>query len=104
MVVETLFVGRNNVFSLQLVRSDEPINLLSVSGYALHLSNGRVVAENALDDLVRFKEKENGVVEIAIGDLLTEADVGSHTAYLVTFDPVNTHGVRWPNFKLKVKA
>lgn len=99
MVVETLFAGRNNTFSLQLIRGDEPITLLSVTGYALHLSNGRV-----FDDMDRFVEKENGVVEIAIGDLLTAADVGSHTAHLITFDLVNTHGVRWPNFKIKVKA
>ena len=52
----------------------------------------------------RFIEKDNGIVEIAIGDLLTAADVGSHVAYLVTFDPINIAGVRWPNFKIKVKA
>lgn len=34
----------------------------------------------------------------------TEADVGSHRAYLATFDPVNAAGVRWPDFKLKVRA
>lgn len=25
-------------------------------------------------------------------------------AYLVTFDPINVAGVRWPDFKLKVRA
>lgn len=99
MLVETLYVGRNNVFSLRLVRDGEPINLLAILGYALHLSNGRVFA-----DQERFVEKPGGVVEIAVGDLLTEADVGSHRAYLVTTDPVNTAGVRWPDFKLKVRA
>lgn len=99
MLVETLYVGRNNVFSLRLVRDGEPINLLAILGYSLHLSNGRVFA-----DQERFVEKPGGVVEIAVGDLLTEADVGSHRAYLVTTDPVNTAGVRWPDFKLKVRA
>lgn len=99
MVVETLYVGRNNVFSLRLVRDGEPISLLSILGYSLHLSNGRVFS-----DVDRFVEKPDGVVEISVGDLLTEADVGSHRAYLVTFDPVNTAGVRWPDFKLKVRA
>ena len=99
MVVETLYVGRNNVFSLRLVRDGEPINLLAILGYSLHLSNGRVFS-----DVDRFVEKPDGVVEISVGDLLTEADVGSHRAYLVTFDPVNAAGVRWPDFKLKVRA
>lgn len=99
MVVETLFVGRNNTFSLRLLRADEAINLLAITGYELHLSNGRM-----FDDLDRFTEKEGGVVEIAIGDLLTPADVGSQRAYLVTYDPVNINGVRWPDFKIKVKA
>lgn len=99
MLVETLYVGRNNVFSLRLVRDGEPISLLAILGYALHLSNGRVFA-----DQERFVEKPGGVVEIAVGDLLTEADVGSHRAYLVTTDPINTAGVRWPDFKLKVRA
>lgn len=99
MVIETLFVGRNNSFSLQLRRGDEAINLLSITGYELYLSNGLMFS-----DFGRFTEKPDGIVEIAIGDLLTSSDVGSHTAHLVTFDPVNVAGVRWPNFKIKVKA
>lgn len=99
MLVETLYVGRDNVFSLRLMRDGEAINLLAILGYSLHLSNGRVFA-----DQERFVEKPGGVVEIAVGDLLTEADVGSHRAYLVTTDPVNVAGVRWPDFKLKVRA
>ena len=97
MVVETLYIGRNNTFSLQLVRGTEPITLLAITGYELHLSNGASFTEPSL-----FTEKADGVVEISIGSLLTEADLGTHKAYLVTFDPVNTQGVRWPNFKLKV--
>jgi len=99
MIVETLFIGRNNTFSLQLLRADEAINLLAITGYELHLANGRM-----FNELARFTEKDNGVVEIAIGDLLTASDAGSQTAYLITYDPVNVQGVRWPNFKLKVKA
>lgn len=98
MIIETIFAGRDNTFSLQLVRGEQAINLLSITGYALNLSNGRVFSDTA-----QFTDKPDGIVEIAIGDLLTSADVGSHTAYLVTFDPVNIHGVRWPNFKIKVR-
>ena len=104
MVVETIFAGRNNTFSLQLLRDGSAINLLSITGYELNLSNGRTFAENSTDGLTRFIEKEDGIVEINIGDALTAADVGNHNAHLITFDPVNTAGVRWPNFKLKVKA
>lgn len=96
-VIETLYAGRNNTFSLQLVRGEKPVNLISITRYALHLSNGRV-----FDDPARFIEKDDGIVEIAIGDLLRDTDVGTHTAYLVTFDLVNVQGVRWPKFKLKV--
>lgn len=99
MVVETLFIGRNNTFSLQLYRGDEPINLLAITGYELRLSDGSIFNDPAI-----FVEKDDGVVEIDIGELLTENHVGVHQAYLVTFDPVNTNGVRWPNFKLKVKS
>lgn len=96
-VIETLYAGRDNTFSLQLVRGEQPVNLMSITRYSLILSNGRV-----FDEQERFTEKENGVVEISIGDLLLAADIGTQTAYLVTFDSVNVHGVRWPNFKLKV--
>lgn len=99
MVIETIFVGRNNTFSLQLLRKDEPITLLSITGYELHLSNGR-----SFIDQDCFVEKDDGIVEVSIGTLLTEADLGTHITHLITFDPVNTSGVRWPNFKLKVKA
>ena len=98
MITETLFVGRNNTFSLQLLRAEEPISLLAITGYELNLSNGRVFS-----DIDLFTEKADGVVEIAIGTLLTSDDVGTHVTYLVTFDPVNVNGVRWPTFKLKVK-
>lgn len=98
MITETLFVGRNNTFSLQLLRAEEPISLLAITGYELNLSNGRVFS-----DIDLFTEKADGVVEIAIGALLTSDDVGTHVTYLVTFDPVNVNGVRWPTFKLKVK-
>ena len=97
MIIETLFAGRDNTFSLQLIRGEQPINLLGLSSYKLYLANGRIFEGYEL-----FNEKANGVVEIMIGALLTEADVGTHTAYLVTFDPTNIHGVRWPKFKLKV--
>lgn len=99
MIIETLFAGRNNTFSLQLVRGGEFVNLMVITGYSLVLSNGRSFTDAGI-----FTEKADGVVEIDIGPLLTPADVGSHVSYLVTFDPINTDGVRWPNFKLKVKA
>jgi hypothetical protein len=99
MIIETLFAGRNNTFSLQLVRGGEFVNLLAITGYSLVLSNGRSFTDAGI-----FTEKDDGVVEINIGPLLTSADVGSHISYLVTTDPVNVVGVRWPNFKLKVKA
>ena len=99
MVIETLFVGRNNTFSLILIRGGVPISLNAIVGYELHLANGKV-----FNDLSRFVEKEDGIVEIAIGDLLTEEDIGTHKTYLVTYDTVNSAGIRWPDFKLKVKA
>ena len=101
MIIETIFAGRNNTFSLQLVRGGQVINLLSITGYELTLSNDTVF--NGVDDAAVFTEKDEGVVEISIGELLTANDLGSYTAFLVTFDPVNVNGVRWPNFKLKVK-
>lgn len=101
MINETIFAGRDNVFSLQLVRGGEPINLLSITGYQLVLSNGKTFTDLDMTSGM-FLEKPNGVVEISIGDLLEDADKGRHTAYLVTYDPVNDDGIRWPNFKLKV--
>ena len=97
MIVETLFAGRDNTFSLQLFRGEQPINLLGITRYELYLGNGRSFLDNRV-----FTEKSNGIVEISIGAVLTDADVGTHLSYLVTFDPTNIHGVRWPNFKLKV--
>lgn len=101
MLVETIFAGRNNSFSLQLYRGGEPISLMSVTGYELHLIGGG--GELVFDDSNLFIEKDGGIVEIQIGHLLSQSQVGSYSAYLVTFDLVNELGVRWPNFKLKVK-
>lgn len=101
MITETIYAGRDNVFSLQLVRGGEVVNLLVFEGYELTLSNGRVFSSTDYPD--SFTEKDNGVVEIKVGTLLTDDDLGKHTTYLTTFDPVNLEGVRWPNFKLQVK-
>lgn len=97
MIVETVFAGRNNTFSLQLVRGDETVNLLSITSYLLVLSNGKEFSAGSM-----FLEKAEGVVEISIGPELTVDDLGKHKAHLITFDPVNTDGVRWPPFTLKV--
>lgn len=105
MINETIYAGRDNTFSLQLVRGGQVINLLSITGYELTLSNGRVFFDlgDTEEPTGNFIEKTDGIVEIQIGSQLTEEDLGKHTAYLVTFDPVNEHGVRWPPFKLQVK-
>lgn len=104
MIIETIYAGRDNTFSLQLVRGGQVINLLSITGYELTLSNGRVFSDRgdtAPTDW--FTEKDNGIVEINVGGELTADDLGRHTAYLTTFDVVNENGVRWPSFKLLVK-
>ena len=98
MITETVFIGRNNSFSLQLLRGGEPINLLAIRSYELYLNTGLVFnAEGS------FLPKEDGIVEISIGHLLTEEDLGKVKGYLVTTDPVNVEGVRWPNFDLWIK-
>jgi len=104
MINETIYAGRDNTFSLQLVRGGEVINLLSVTGYELTLSNGRVFSDlGDTEPTGYFIEKDDGIVEINVGGQLDEDDLGRHNAYLTTFDPVNVHGVRWPTFKLQVK-
>lgn len=99
-VNETIYAGRDNVFSLQLVRGGEPVNLMSIIRYELFVGEDLSFASDTYTGM--FVEKDNGVVEINIGAQLTEDDKGRYTAYLVSYDLVNTHGVRWPNFKLKV--
>lgn len=104
-IIETIFAGRDNVFSLQLVRGGQPVNLLSISGYELVLDvcDDETLSFKDLDSSTNmFKEKADGVVEISIGTQLTEDQAGRYNAYLITYDPVNTHGVRWPPFTLKV--
>lgn len=96
MITETIYAGRDNTFSLQLKRGGVVIPLFAITDYSLHLSDGTV-----LDDPTFFTEKENGIVEISIGNSLET--LGDYSTYLVTYDLINTHGVRWPTFKLKVR-
>jgi hypothetical protein len=98
MIVESLFAGLDNSFSLQLMRGEDSVDLIHISNYKLEMSNGRVFTDDYL-----FIEKPLGILEIIIGPLLTDLDIGTHTCWLTTYDPGNTNGVRWPNFKLKVK-
>lgn len=98
MIIETIYIGRNNSFSLQLIRGNEAINLASINTFTLYLNTGLV-----FDDPAMFISKPDGVVEIVIGTQLTEDDLGNTKAHLVTTDPINTAGVRWPTFILKVR-
>ena len=98
MITETIYIGRDNSFSLQLIRGGEAINLSVIRSYELHTSS-----ELVFNDPDMFIVKPDGVVEIVIGSQMTEDDLGSHTAWMVTYDHINVQGVRWPNFKLKVK-
>ena|ERR1700741_3186091 len=97
-LVETIYAGKNNTFSLQFLRDGVLVTTLSFTGYELHLADGQVFSDPAY-----FNPKAEGIVEISVGQAMTEPDIGKHTAYLVTFDPVNTQGVRWPDFTLWVK-
>jgi len=103
-VTETIYAGRDNVFSLQLIRGGVPINLLSITGYELVLSEEdpeiRFVDLDVSSGM--FTEKANGIVEIAIGEEMTEDQTGRYRSYLITYDPSNPQGVRWPFFYLKV--
>lgn len=98
-ITETIFAGRDNTFSLRLTRGGVPENLMAVNGYALHIGEFPPFTDREL-----FIEKEDGIVEINIAPLLTLEHVGSFKSHLVTYDPINNNGVRWPDFKLKVKA
>jgi hypothetical protein len=99
MVVETIFQGRDNTFSLRLTRAGVAENLSAVNKYEFVITDLRTITDQAV-----FVERGNGIVEINIGSQFLPAEVGSYKAYLVTFDPVNVNGVRWPDMKLKVKA
>lgn len=99
MITETIFAGRSNTFSLRLTRGGVPENLMAVNKYELIIDGLRTIDNQAL-----FIEKDDGIVEMDIADNMTAADVGSYRAYLVTYDPVNDTGVRWPTFKLKIKG
>ncbi len=107
MITETIYAGLDNVFSLQLIRGGLPVNLLSITGYKLVLSDEDpqisfedLNIDNQPGDI--FFEKEDGIVEIFIGTLLTDDQKGRYRAYLITFDPDNPEGIRWPFFYLKV--
>lgn len=97
-IVETIYAGKDNTFSLQFLRDNVIVSTLSFTGYELHWTDGRVFSNPAY-----FIAKAEGIVEIAIGQAMTDLDIGKHTAYMVTIDPENTQGVRWPDFTLWVK-
>lgn len=104
MITETIYAGRDNTFSLQLVRGGEPINLLAITGYELVLDeeSGLIFKDLNLTSGI-FLEKPNGIVEISVGENISEDQTGRYQAYLITYDPINIHGVVWPKFILKVK-
>jgi hypothetical protein len=99
MITETIYAGRSNTFSLRLTRGGVPENLMAVNRYELVIEGLRTIDNQSL-----FIEKDDGIVEMDIGDVLLPVEASSYRAHLVTFDPVNATGVRWPTFKLKVKA
>jgi hypothetical protein len=99
MIVETIYQGRDNTFSLRLTRGGAAENLMAVNKYEFVIEGLRTITDQSL-----FVEKQDGIVEISIGMTFSPTEVGSYKCHLVTFDPINKDGVRWPDMKLKVKA
>ncbi len=98
MITETIYAGRSNTFSLRLTRGGVPENLMAVNKYELVIEGLRTIDNQSL-----FIEKDDGIVEVDIGDVITAEEVGNYRSHMVTYDPVNDTGIRWPTFKLKVK-
>jgi hypothetical protein len=99
MIVETIYQGRDNTFSLRLTRAGVAENLMAVNKCEFVVGDLRTITDQSL-----FVKKQDGIVEINIGRTFAPTEVGSYKCYLVTFDPINQDGVRWPDMKLKVKA
>jgi hypothetical protein len=99
MIVETIYQGRDNTFSLRLTRASVAENLSAVDKYEFVIDGLRTITDQSL-----FVEKQDGVVELNIGTTFAPTEVGSYKCHLVTFDPINRDGVRWPDMKLKVKT
>lgn len=98
MIIETIFQGRDNTFSLRLTRAGVAENLVAVNRYEFVIEGLRTITDQSV-----FVEKPDGIVEINIGRTFAPTETGTFKCYLVTFDPVNSSGVRWPTMKLKVK-
>ena len=98
MIIETIFQGRDNTFSLRLTRAGVAENLMAVNRYEFVIEGLRTITDQSV-----FVEKPDGVIEINIGNTFSPTEVGTFKCHLVTFDPVNANGVRWPTMKLKVK-
>jgi DNA-directed RNA polymerase beta' subunit len=62
----------------------------------LHVSD---INKHYLDVGLKARGLDNALKE----NLLTEEEIGSYKAHLVTYDAINTSGVKWPSFKLKVR-
>jgi hypothetical protein len=99
MVVETIYQGRANTFSLRLTRGGVAENLMSVNRCEFVIDGLRTVTDQSL-----FSKKPDGVVEINLGITFAPTEVGTYKCHLVTFDPINKAGIRWPDMKLKVKT
>lgn len=105
-VVETTYVGRNNVNNLQLKDDSADGSTLANSDLsgadkvAIVFDDDAATSYNSVDDPTFISYNDTGVVTLQLGKAGLVA--GSYMAHFIVYDPVNTDGVQWePSFRVR---
>ncbi len=102
MIEEIVYLDRDNAASMTL--KDNSSGTMSAADLSLVTRVDVHYGENTIssvDQPTLVTWTAAGVVSLKLGTL--DISSGTYHAYIVTYDAVNTNGIRWPGFSLIVE-
>lgn len=100
-VAEIAYLGRDNAIDLQLKADGEVVDLSSVTQIDLVERDSAWSVSSATSPSVFDWSAGDGVLSLVLGE--ESIPEGAYRCYLVIYDPTNTDGIVWDDFRLTVK-
>jgi len=100
MITEIVYLGHDNTVDLLLKADGEAVDLSSVTRMTLDV-DGTTIDSDESGDAFDWSGETTGKVVLALG--AEELSNGRYTATLTVYDPSNTNGIVWGDFKLVVR-
>ena len=107
MTVDTIYLGHDNSVDLILKVDNVAYSLASITSITATFGDVTITSTDAAAGTIRWNQAgyATGEIRLVMGALETiTASERPYNVPIVTYDAVNTTGIVWGKYKIKVKA